>query len=103
MHGPTAHQTVGLATLGRNSASLEGHGAELLKLRLARGLVAPSGEVPPRSGAGRPPRAGFRLARGLNAPSSEVPSRSRAERPLEQGSVSLEDLKGPPPPYLLPR
>jgi hypothetical protein len=50
-----------------------------------------------------PPRAGFRLARGLDAPSSAAPSRSRAERPLEQVSVSLEGITGPPPPYLLPR
>jgi hypothetical protein len=73
---PTAHQTVGLATLGWNSASLEGRGAALANLRLARGLVAPSGGVPPRS---------------------------RAGRPLERVSASLEDLMGPLPPYLLPR
>jgi hypothetical protein len=34
-----AHQSVGLATLGRNSASLEGHGTALTTLRLARGMV----------------------------------------------------------------
>jgi hypothetical protein len=28
-HGPTAHQTDGLATLGRNSTSLEGHGCRM--------------------------------------------------------------------------
>jgi hypothetical protein len=60
---PTAHQTVDPATLGQNSASLEGRGAALANLRLARGLVAPSGEVL---------------------------SRSRAGRPLGRGSVSLE-------------
>jgi hypothetical protein len=49
-----AHQTVSLATLGRKSASLEGHGAALVELGLTRGPVAPSGEVPPRSGAGHP-------------------------------------------------
>jgi hypothetical protein len=74
---PTAHQTVDPATLGRNSASLEGHSTALTNLRLARGMVAPSGEVPPRSRAGRPPRARSRLARGLDAPSSEVLPRSR--------------------------
>jgi hypothetical protein len=37
------------ATLGRNSASLEGHGPVLTGLRLARGLDAPSSESPPRS------------------------------------------------------
>jgi hypothetical protein len=42
------------ATLGRNSASLEGHSTVLTRLRLARGLDAPSGEVPPRSRAGHP-------------------------------------------------
>jgi hypothetical protein len=72
---PTAHQTVGPTTLGQNSASLEGHDTTLANLRIARGLVAPSGEVPPRSGA---------------------------RRPLERGSTSLEDLMGPLPPYLLP-
>jgi hypothetical protein len=71
-----AHQTVGLAILGRNSASLKGHGAAMANLHLARGLVAPSGEVPPRSGA---------------------------RRPLERGSASLEALMGPPPPCLLPQ
>jgi hypothetical protein len=50
-----------------------------------------------------PPRAEFRLARGLDASSGEVPSRSRAERPLERVIVSLEDITGLPPPYLLPR
>jgi hypothetical protein len=92
-HGPTAHQTIGLATLGRNSASLEGYGAAPVQLRLARGPVAPSGEVPPRSGAGRPlerdssslggwtaPRARPRLDREPRAPSSEFSSRSRASR-----------------------
>jgi hypothetical protein len=86
---PTAHQTAGPATLAQNSASLEGHGAALENLRLARGLVAPSGEVPSRSRAGRP------LERGG--------TRSGAGRPLERGSASLEDLMGPMPPYLLPR
>jgi hypothetical protein len=70
---PTAHQIVDPATLGRNSASLEGHGTALANLCLARGLVAPSGEVSPRSRDGRPPRARSRLARGLDAPSGEVP------------------------------
>jgi hypothetical protein len=53
-HGPTARQTIRLATLGRNSAPLEGYGAVPVQLRLARGPVAPSGKVLPRSGAGRP-------------------------------------------------
>jgi hypothetical protein len=50
----TAHQTVGPAPLWQKSASLEGCGAALTSLRLARGLVAPLDEVPPRWGAGRP-------------------------------------------------
>jgi hypothetical protein len=37
------------APLGRNSASLEGTSAVPLKLHLARGLAAPSGETPPHS------------------------------------------------------
>jgi hypothetical protein len=80
---------IGLATLGRNSAPLEGYGAILVQLRLARGPVGPSGEVPPRSRAGAPPRVRFRLARGLDAPSSEAPSRSRAKRPLKRASVFI--------------
>jgi hypothetical protein len=72
---------------------LEGHGAALVKLRLDRGLVAPSSEAPPRSGVGRPfewdsaslggwtpPRARSSLDRELNTPSSKVPSRSRTSR-----------------------
>jgi hypothetical protein len=74
---PTAHQIVGPTTFRRNSASLEGHDTALANLRLARWLDAPSGEVPPRSRAGQPPRARSRLARGLDTPSSEVPPRSR--------------------------
>jgi hypothetical protein len=83
-------------TLGRNSASLEGHSTTLMRLRLYRESDAPSGEVPPRSRARRPlgqsfaslegwmpPQAKFDLARGLDAPSSEVPPRSRAGRPLK--------------------
>jgi hypothetical protein len=65
------------ALLGRNSASLEGPGAEPPKIRLARGLVAPLGESPPRSrgpapyhqnsaslDGWTPPRMNLRLARG---------------------------------------
>jgi hypothetical protein len=72
---------------------LEGHGAALIKLRFARGLVAPSSEAPPRVGFGlplerdsallgcwTPPRARSRLDRELNAPSSEVLPRSRTSR-----------------------
>jgi hypothetical protein len=94
-----AHQTGGLATLGRNSASLEGGGAALVKassrsragpprvrLRLTRGLGTPSSGIPPRSGAGcpleqgpvsiesrAPPRADFRLARGYHGPTASIP------------------------------
>jgi hypothetical protein len=97
-----ARQPGGLDTLGRNSASLEGGDAALVKLRLDRGPVAPLDEVPPRSRAG--------------CPSSGIPPRSGAGRPLERDSVSikswaplervfvsLEDIMGLPPPYLLPR
>jgi hypothetical protein len=95
-----AHQTGGLATLERNSASLEAGGAALVKasshsrsgapprvrLRLARGLGTPSSGIPPRSGAGRPlergpvsiksrapPRADFRLAQGYHGPTASIP------------------------------
>jgi hypothetical protein len=70
-HGPPDNR---LSHPRRNSASLEGNVAALVKPRLARRPVAPSGEVPPCSGAGRPlewgsaslegwmtPRAGTRL------------------------------------------
>jgi hypothetical protein len=64
-HGPVAraHGPGGLSgppeqttptTLGRNSASLEGHNTALTKFCLARGLDAPSSEVPPRASAGHP-------------------------------------------------
>jgi hypothetical protein len=93
-HGPTARQTIGPATLGQNSAPLEGYDAAPVQIRLARGSVTPSSEVlsrsrvgrppsgtPPRSGAGPPPpRAWPRLDRGPNAPSSKFLSRSRASR-----------------------
>jgi hypothetical protein len=42
------------ATLGRNSASLEGHNTALTRLCLTQGLDAPSREVPPHSRAGHP-------------------------------------------------
>jgi hypothetical protein len=42
------------ATLGRNSASLEGHSTAPTKLCLAGGLDAPSGEIPHHSRIGRP-------------------------------------------------
>jgi hypothetical protein len=70
-----------------NSASLEGRSPPRVKFRLARGPVAPSGEVPPRSGDGRPlergpisiesqvpPRASFRLARGYHGPAASIPA-----------------------------
>jgi hypothetical protein len=81
------------APLGQNSASLEGPGAVTPKLRLARGLDAPSGETPPRSRAGRPlgrdsaslevyahPRVGLRLARGSRGSAATGPWR-RAHSP----------------------
>jgi hypothetical protein len=79
--------------LGRNPASLEGDNAVPLKLRLARGLDAPSGKTPPRSRATHPlrqdstslegwtpPRVILRLARGLCAPSGGTPARLRLSR-----------------------
>jgi hypothetical protein len=100
-HGPTTHQTIGLATLGRNSASLERYDAAPVQLRLARGPVAPSGEVLPRSRVGRPlerdsaslggwtpPRARPRLDRELSAPSSKFPSRSRESRARRRHTCS---------------
>jgi hypothetical protein len=96
-----AYQTIGLATFGRNSAPLKGHDAALVQLRLARGPVAPSGEVSSRSRVGRPlerdfaslggwtpplargpvsiesrvpPRASFRLARGHHGPAASIPA-----------------------------
>jgi hypothetical protein len=84
---PTAHQTFDPATLGWNSASLEEHDTAQANLHLARGLVAPSGEVLPFSGAGRPleqgpvslggwtpPRAKFRLARGPHGLAASAPA-----------------------------
>jgi hypothetical protein len=94
-------QTIGPATLGRNSAPLKGCGAAPVQLCLARGLVTPSSEVPPHSRDGRPlerdyaslggwtpplargpasiesrapPRASFRLARGGHGPVSSIPA-----------------------------
>jgi hypothetical protein len=64
------------APLERDSASLEGHNATLTRLRLTRGLDAPSGETPPRS---------------------------RAGRPLGRDSASLEALMGSSLPHPLPR
>jgi hypothetical protein len=45
----------------------------------------------------------LRLARGLVAPSGEASPRSRARHSLERVSALLEALTGSPPPYLLPR
>jgi hypothetical protein len=74
-------------TLGQNPASLEGRGAALAKPRLARGLVAPSGEVPSPRGldaplergpvsieSWTPPRASFRLARGPHGSAASIPA-----------------------------
>jgi hypothetical protein len=74
---PRPVKTISPATLGRNSAPLEGYGAALLQIRLARGSVPPPLELGSASLEGRTPlRAGLRLAQGLSAPSSESPSRS---------------------------
>jgi hypothetical protein len=79
-HGPGGlsgpPEQTGPTPLGRNSVSLEQYGTTLIKLRLARGLDAPSGETPPRS---------------------------RAGPPLVRDSASLEALVGSPLPHLLPR
>jgi hypothetical protein len=99
-HGPTARQSIGPATLGRNPASLEGYGAAPVQIRLAHGSAAPSSEFPSRSRAGHPlerdsaslggwtpprarpvsiesrapPRASFRLARGNHGPAASIPA-----------------------------
>jgi hypothetical protein len=80
----------GTALHWQTSVSPEGWTPPRARFRLTRGPDTPSGEVPPRSRAGRPP-------------SGEAPPRSGAKHPLEQGSASLEDLVGSLPPYLLPR
>jgi hypothetical protein len=93
-------QTIGPATLERNSAPLEGYGAAPVQIRLARGSVAPSSEVPSRSRVRRPlewdstslggwtpprsrpsldrepsdPRASFHLARGDHGPAAFIPA-----------------------------
>jgi hypothetical protein len=72
-----------------NFASLEGRFPPRVRFRLARGPVAPSGEAPPRSGAGRPP--------------SEVSPRSGAGRPLERGPVSIESQATPRASFSLAR
>jgi hypothetical protein len=68
-----------------NSASIEGRPPPRVRFRLARGSVAPSGGIPPHSGAGRPlergpvsiesrvpPRASIRLARGHHRPAASI-------------------------------
>jgi hypothetical protein len=100
-HRPTAHETIGLATLGRNSAPLEGYNTAPVQLHLARGPVTPSGEVPSRSRVGRPLERDSASLGAWTPPSHEAPSRSRAEGPLERVSASLEGITGPSPPYLL--
>jgi hypothetical protein len=86
-----AHQTGDLTTLGRNSVSLEGGGAALVK-------------ASSRSRAGRPPpRVRLRLARGLGTPSSGIPPRSGAGRPLERGPVSIENRAPPQADFRLAR
>jgi hypothetical protein len=93
--GPMARQTIGPATLGQNSAPLEGYSTTSRQIRLARGVDHPiergsvslkgrttlerdsaslEGWTPP------PPRASPRLDREPNAPSIKSPSRSRASR-----------------------
>jgi hypothetical protein len=75
------------APLGQNSASLEGPGAILPKLRLARGLDAPSGKAPPRLRVGCPlgrdssslegcahPRVGPRFAQGSRGSATPAPT-----------------------------
>jgi hypothetical protein len=89
---PAAHQADGPTTLEQNTAPLEGRGTTRANFRLARGLGAPSNEVPPHSRASRPPRVRFRPARGLGTPSSEVPPRSRGGRPPR---VSFRLARGP--------
>jgi hypothetical protein len=89
-HGPTAHQEIGPATLGRNSAPLERNSDAPAQLCLAHGTVTPLSEVPSRSRVGLPP-SGTPPRSGARCPlSCEVPPRSRAERPLERVFVSLE-------------
>jgi hypothetical protein len=51
--GKTPPRSRVMRTLGRISASLEGYAHPRAGLRLARGLCAPSGGFPPRSGVSR--------------------------------------------------
>jgi hypothetical protein len=82
-----AHQTFGLATHGRNTASLDGHGAARqtssslegwsppwVGFRLARGPVAPLGRGPASPEGWTPPRARFLLARGPHGPAASIPT-----------------------------
>jgi hypothetical protein len=84
-----ARQTIGPATLGRNSAPLEGYGTAPVQIRLARGSVAPSSEVPSHSRVGRP--------------SSGTPPRSRAGLPLARGPASVESQAPPRASFRLAR
>jgi hypothetical protein len=83
------------APLGRNSASLEGPGAVLPKLRLARGLDDP--------------RVRLRLARGLCAPSGGSPPHSgfsRVRRPrahFPDRSIKCSDMSRAPGSRMNPR
>jgi hypothetical protein len=97
------------APLGRNSASLEGQSVVLTRLRLARGLDAPSGETPPRSRAGHslgrnsaslegwtPPRARLRLARGSHGLAAPTPApRTGAFNVLTRTGVQVKDESVP--------
>jgi hypothetical protein len=74
-------KTISPGTLERNSASLEGRSTALTKLCLARGPVAPSSEVPPRSRAERPLGRGLPRSRA-RCPLGRGPPRSRVGRPL---------------------
>jgi hypothetical protein len=59
-----ARQTIDPATLGRNSAPLEGYDTTSVQIRLARGSDDPRVRGPVSIESQTPPQASFRLARG---------------------------------------
>jgi hypothetical protein len=92
-----------------NSASIEGRLPPQVRFHLARGSVAPSGGIPPRSGAGRPlergpvsiesrapPRASLRLARGYHGHAASIPAPpARAFNALIFAGAQVKDESTP--------
>jgi hypothetical protein len=90
-----ARQTIGPATLRRNSAPLEGYGAASVQICLARGLDVPLARGPVSIESQTPPRASFPRSRGSRAAAPKPAPPAGAFNALTPAGVQVKGESTP--------